>query len=144
MSRIVARPSWAFLPLLGLALLSCSSSETVDRQSKLAASTAQAAVLMTDAWLSGAAPSPYAFSALQSFAETLADATRSVQSAPVHDPLKRDALAVAVSRLSNAANRAKGAVEAKQPTQVGQAERELRAAQGDLAAAYRQYVSPHR
>ncbi|TPI32710.1 hypothetical protein FJ414_21880 [Mesorhizobium sp. B3-1-6] len=142
--RTVARPSRAFLPLLALALASCSSSETVDQQSKLAASTAQAAVLVSDAWLSGAAPSHYASSALQSFAETLADAGRQVESASPSDRGKRDALAAAVSRLSNAARRAKDAVEAGQDAQVGQAQQELRAAQGDLATAYRNYFSPKR
>ncbi|TPI57591.1 MULTISPECIES: hypothetical protein [unclassified Mesorhizobium] len=144
MLRTVARPSRAFLPLLALALASCSSSETVDQQSKLAASTAQAAVLVSDAWLSGAAPSHYASSALQSFAETLADAGRQVESASPSDRGKRDALAAAVSRLSNAARRAKDAVEAGQDAQVGQAQQELRAAQGDLATAYRNYFSPKR
>ncbi|TPJ37069.1 hypothetical protein [Mesorhizobium sp. B2-8-3] len=142
--RTVARPSRAFLPLLALALASCSSSETVDQQSKLAASTAQAAVLGSDAWLSGAAPSHYASSALQSFAETLADAGRQVESASPSDRGKRDALAAAVSRLSNAARRAKDAVEAGQDAQLGQAQQELRAAQGDLATAYRNYFSPKR
>ncbi|TPI36897.1 hypothetical protein FJW07_20165 [Mesorhizobium sp. B3-1-9] len=144
MLRTVARPSRAFLPLLALALASCSSSETVDQQSKLAASTAQAAVLVSDAWLSGAAPSHYASSALQSFAETLADAGRQVESASPSDRGKQDALAAAVSRLSNAARRAKDAVEAGQDAQVGQAQQELRAAQGDLATAYRNYFSPKR
>lgn len=140
----VAPPSRAFLPLLALALASCSSSETVDEQSKLAASTAQAAVLVSDAWLSGAAPSRYASSALQSFAETLADASRQVGSAATGEPTKRDTLAAAVSRLSNAAKRAKDAVEAGQHAEAGEAQQELRAAQGDLAAAYRQYFSPDR
>lgn len=140
----VAPPSRAFLPLLALALASCSSSETVDEQSKLAASTAQAAVLVSDAWLSGAAPSRYASSALQSFAETLADASRQVGSAATGEPTKRDTLAAAVSRLSNAARRAEGAVDAEQHAQAGEAQKELRAAQDDLAAAYRQYFSPDR
>ncbi|CDX45015.1 conserved exported hypothetical protein [Mesorhizobium plurifarium] len=144
MLRAVAWPSRAFLPLLALALASCSSSETVDQQSKLAASTAQAAVLVSDAWLSGAAPSHYASSALQSFAETLADAGRQVESAPLSDKAKRDALAETVNRLSNAAKRAKDAVEAEQHAQAGQALQELRAAQGDLANGYRQYFSPDR
>jgi hypothetical protein len=144
MLRTVARPSRAFLPLLMLALASCSSSETVDQQSKLAASTAQAAALVSDAWLSGAAPSRYASSALQSFTETLADAGRQLESASVSDPAKRDPLAAAASRLSNAAKRAKDAVEAEQHAQAGQALQELRAAQGDLATAYRQYFSPDR
>ncbi|TPI85439.1 hypothetical protein [Mesorhizobium sp. B2-8-9] len=141
MLRTVARPSRAFLPLLALALASCSSSETIDQQSKRAASTAQAAVLLSDAWLSGAAPSHYASSALQTFAETLADAGRQVESASPSDRGKRDSLAAAVTRLSNAARRAKDAVEAEQDAQVGQAQQELRAAQGDLAAAYRQYFA---
>ncbi|UCI10525.1 hypothetical protein [Mesorhizobium sp. B1-1-8] len=144
MLRTVARPSRTFLPLLALALASCSSSETVDQQSKLAASTGQAAVLMSDAWLSGAAPSRYASSALQSFAETLVAAGRQVESTSSSDPAKRDALAAAISRLSNAANRAKGAVEAEQHAQAGQAQQELLAAQGDLATAYRRYFSPER
>ncbi|TIR26291.1 MAG: hypothetical protein E5X34_05430 [Mesorhizobium sp.] len=144
MLRTVARPCRAFLPLLALAVASCSSSETVDQQSKLAASTAQAAVLVSDAWLSGAAPSRYASSALQSFAETLADASRQVGSAATGEPTKRDTLAAAVSRLSNAAKRAKDAVEAGQHAGASQAQQELRAAQGDLAAAYRQYFSPGR
>ncbi|TPJ74684.1 hypothetical protein [Mesorhizobium sp. B2-7-1] len=144
MLRTLARPSWAFLPLLALALASCSSSETVDQQSKLAASTAQAAVLVSDVWLSGAAPSRYASSALRSFAETLAVAGRQVESASPSDHAKRDALAAAISRLSNAAERAKSAVEAEQHAQAGQAQQELRAAQGDLATAYRNYFSPER
>jgi hypothetical protein len=144
MSHTVARPSRAFLPLLALAVASCSSSETVDEQSKLAASAAQAAVLVSDAWLSGAAPSGYASSALQSFAETLADTGRQVQSAFPSDQAKRDALAAALGRLSNAAIRIKDAVETEQPVKAGQARQELRAAQGDLATAYRQYFSPGR
>ncbi|RWL81263.1 MAG: hypothetical protein EOR67_13280 [Mesorhizobium sp.] len=140
----VAPPSRAFLPLLALALASCSSSETVDEQSKLAASTAQSVALVSDAWLAGAAPSRYASSALQSFAETLDDAGRQVQSASPSDRAKRDALAEALSRLSNAAKRAKDAVEAGQHAEAGEAQQELRAAQGDLAAAYRQYFSPDR
>ncbi|MBZ9733645.1 hypothetical protein LB534_03335 [Mesorhizobium sp. CA18] len=140
MLRTVARPSRAFLPLLALALASCSSSETIDQQSKLAASTAQAAVLVSGAWLSGAAPSHYASSALQTFAETLA-AGRQVESASPSDRGKRDSLVAAVTRLSNAARRAKDAVEAEQDAQVGQAQQELRAAQGDLAVAYRQYFA---
>ncbi|MBZ9860314.1 hypothetical protein [Mesorhizobium sp. CA12] len=138
MSRTVARPSRAFLPLLALA--SCSSSKTIDQQSKRAASTAQAAVLLSDAWLSGAAPSHCASSALQTFAETLA-AGQQVESASPSDRGKRDSLAAAVTRLSNAARRAKDAVEAEQDAQVGQAQQELRAAQGDLAVAYRQYFA---
>lgn len=144
MLRTIARPSRVFLPLLALALASCSSTETVDQQSKLAASTAQAAVLVCDAWLSGAAPSHYASSALQSFAETLADAGRQVQSASPSDRAKRDALAEALSRLSNAAKRTKDAVEAEQHARADQAQQELRAAQGDLATAYRNYFSPER
>lgn len=144
MLRTIARPSRVFLPLLALALASCSSTETVDQQSKLAASTAQAAVLVCDAWLSGAAPSRYASSALQSFAETLADAGRQVQSASPSDQAKRDVLAAAVGRLSNAAEQAKSAVEAEQHAQAGQAQQQLRAAQGDLATAYRNYFSPQR
>ncbi|RUW99241.1 hypothetical protein EOA27_35765 [Mesorhizobium sp. M2A.F.Ca.ET.037.01.1.1] len=144
MLRTVARPCRASLPLLALALASCSSSETVDQQSKLAASTVQSAVMVSDAWLAGAAPSRYASSALQSFAETLADAGRQVQSASPSDQAKRDALAEALSRLSNAARRAKDAVEAGQHAEASQAQQELRAAQGDLAAAYRQYFSPGR
>ncbi|MEI9405347.1 hypothetical protein [Mesorhizobium argentiipisi] len=134
----------ALLQVLAPMLASCSSSETVDQQSKLAASTAQAAVLVSDAWTSGAAPSHYASSALQSFAETLADAGRQVESAAASDPAKRDALAAAASRLSNAAKRAKDAVHAEQHAQVGQAQQELRAAQGDLATAYRNYFAPQR
>ncbi|WP_224543550.1 hypothetical protein [Mesorhizobium sp. CA16] len=99
MSRTVARPSRAFLPLLALA--SCSSSKTIDQQAKRAASTAQAEVLLSDAWLSGAAPSHYASSALQTFAETLA-AGRQVESASPSDRGKRDSLVAAVTRLSNA------------------------------------------
>lgn len=144
MLRTVAWQSWTFLPVLALAVASCSSSETVDQQSKLAASTAQAAVLVNDAWLAGAAPSRYASSALQSFAETLADAGRQVESASPSDKAKRDAVAEALSRLSDAAKRAKSAVEAEQHAQAGQAQQELRAAQGDLATAYRQYFSPGR
>ncbi|AZO18813.1 hypothetical protein EJ069_31740 [Mesorhizobium sp. M2A.F.Ca.ET.043.05.1.1] len=101
-------------------------------------------MLVSDAWLAGAAPSPYASSALQSFAETLDDAGRQVQSASPSDQAKRDALAEAFSRLSNAARRAKDAVEAGQHAGAGEAQQELRAAQGDLAAAYRQYFSPGR
>ncbi|MBZ9846934.1 hypothetical protein LB565_02900 [Mesorhizobium sp. CA14] len=143
MSSIAWR-SLALLQVLAPMLASCSSSETIDQQSKLAASSAQAAVLVSDAWLSGAAPTHYASSALQSFAGTLDEAGRQVESASASDPAKRDALAAAVSRLSNAAKRAKGAVEAAQHAQVGQAQQELRAAQGDLATAYRNYVSPER
>ncbi|WP_292328668.1 hypothetical protein, partial [Mesorhizobium sp.] len=101
-------------------------------------------VLVSDAWLAGAAPSRYASSALQSFAETLDDAGRQVQSASPSDRAKRDALAEVLSRLSNAARRAKDAVEAGQYAGASQAQQELRAAQGDLAAAYRQYFSPGR
>ncbi|TIU94300.1 MAG: hypothetical protein E5W04_32835, partial [Mesorhizobium sp.] len=78
--RSIARRKLPLLQVLALTLASCSSSETVEQQSKRAASTAQAAVLVTDAWLSGAAPSHYASFALQSFAETLADAGRQVES----------------------------------------------------------------
>ncbi|TGS19160.1 hypothetical protein EN852_002215 [Mesorhizobium sp. M2E.F.Ca.ET.209.01.1.1] len=144
MLRTVARPCRVFLPLLALAVASCSSSETVDQQSKLAASTAQAAVLVSDAWLAGAAPSRYASSALQSFAKTLADAGRQVESVSPSDEAKRDELAKALSRLSNAAKQAKNAVEAEQHAEAAQAQQELRAAQGDLATAYRQYFSPGR
>ncbi|MBZ9883689.1 hypothetical protein LB535_15135 [Mesorhizobium sp. CA10] len=144
MLRTVARPCRVFLPLLALAVASCSSSETVDQQAKLAASTAQAAVLVSDAWLAGAAPSRYASSALQSFAETLADSGRQVESASPSDEAKRDALAKALSRLSTAAKRAKNAVEAGRHAEAGEAQQELRAAQGDLATAYRNYFSPGR
>ncbi|MBZ9761219.1 hypothetical protein LB553_10060 [Mesorhizobium sp. CA8] len=134
----------ALLQVLALMLASCSSSETVDQQSKLAASTAQAAVLVSDAWLSGAAPAHYASAALQSFAGTLDEAGQQVESASPSDRTKRDALAAAVSRLSNAAKRAKDAVEAEQHAQVGQAQQELRVAQRDLATAYRNYFLPQR
>ncbi|RWL50225.1 MAG: hypothetical protein EOR60_02385 [Mesorhizobium sp.] len=144
MLRTVARPCRVFLPLLALAVASCSSSETVDQQSKLAASTAQAAVLVGDAWLAGAAPSRYASSALQSFAETFVDAVRQVESVSPSDEAKRDELAKALSRLSNAAKQAKNAVEAEQHAEAAQVQQELRAAQGDLATAYRQYFSPGR
>lgn len=133
--------SLLLLHVLALALAACSSSETVEQQSKLAASTAQAAVLVSDAWLLDAAPSHYTSSALQSFAETLADAGRQVESASPSDRAKRDALAAALSRLSNAAKRTKDAVEAEQHAQVGQARQDLRAAQADLAAAYRRYFA---
>jgi hypothetical protein len=46
--------------------------------------------------------------------------------------------------LSNAAKRAEGAVDAEQHAQAGEAQKELRAAQDDLATAYRQYFSPDR
>jgi len=134
----------AFLPLLLLALTSCSSSETAEQQIKLASSTAQAAVMVTDAWLSGAAPPRYASSALQSFTETLADAGRQVQSVSPSDPARREAVSTALGRLSSAAKRAQTAVEAEQHAQAGQAQRELRTAQSDLATAYRQYFSPDR
>ncbi|TIR86248.1 MAG: hypothetical protein E5X19_26590 [Mesorhizobium sp.] len=126
--------------MLALTLASCSSSETVEQQSKRAASTAQAAVLVTDAWLSGAAPSHYASSALQSFAETLADAGRQVESASPSDPATRDTLKAAISRLSTAAS----GVEAGQQAQASRARNELRAAQADLATAYRGYFAPQR
>ncbi|AEH90905.1 MULTISPECIES: hypothetical protein [Mesorhizobium] len=140
----VIRLSRACLPLLLLALTSCSSSDTAEQQTELASSTAQAAAMVTDAWLSGAAPSCYASSALLSFAETLADAARQVQSASPSDPAKRDALSTAFSRLSNAANRAASAVKTEHHAQADQAQQELRAAQGDLAKAYSEYFAPQR
>ncbi|PBC03784.1 hypothetical protein CK220_14670 [Mesorhizobium sp. WSM3860] len=130
--------------MLALTLASCSSSETIEQQSKLAASTAEAAVRVTDAWLSGAAPSHYASSALRSFAETLAGSGRQVESASPSDPAKRDKLKAAVSRLSTAASGAETAVEAEQQAQASRARNELRAAQVDLATAYRDYFAPQR
>ncbi|CDX21515.1 conserved exported hypothetical protein [Mesorhizobium sp. ORS 3324] len=138
-------PRNVLLPqVLALALASCSSSETVEQQSKLAASTAQAAALVTDAWLSGAAPSHYASAALQSFAGTLDEAGRQVGSASTSDNAKRDALKAAVGRLLNVTSRAGIAVKAKQQPQASQARQDFRAAQADLATAYRQYFSPQR
>ncbi|WP_143749093.1 hypothetical protein [Mesorhizobium sp. WSM3868] len=142
--RSIARRKLPLLQVLALTLASCSSSETVEQQSKRAASIAQAAVLVTDAWLSGAAPSHYASSALQSFAGTLADAGRQVESASPSDPAKRDTLKAAVSRLSTAASGVESAVEAEQRAQASQARNELRAAQADLATAYRGYFAPQR
>lgn len=142
--RSVAWRSRLFLQVLALALASCSSSETVEQQSKLAASTGKAAVLVTDAWLSDAAPSHYASAALQSFAKTIADAGRRVKSASPSNPANRDRLKAAVSRLSNAARRAKSAVEAAEHAQASQARDELSAAQADLATAYRDYFAPQR
>ncbi|RWM24636.1 hypothetical protein [Mesorhizobium sp.] len=144
---VLSSIDWRSLPLLqvlALVLASCSSSETVEQQSKLAASTAEAAVLVTDAWLSGAAPSHYASAALQSFAGTLGDAGRQVESASSSDPAKRDALKSSLSQLSNAASRAESAVKAEQRAQAAQAVQELRAGQADLATAYRQYFAPRR
>ncbi|MDG4882767.1 hypothetical protein P9236_15590 [Mesorhizobium sp. WSM4884] len=97
--------------------------------------------MVTDAWLSGAAPSHYASAALQSFAGTLDDAGRQVQSAPSSDNARRDALKAAVGRLSNAAARAGRAVKAEQQTQARQARQDLRTAQADLATSYRQYFA---
>ncbi|RWC26388.1 hypothetical protein [Mesorhizobium sp.] len=138
----VIRLGRAFLPLLAVALTSCSSSETVEKQTKLAGSTAQAAVMVADAWLSDAAPSRYASSALQSFAEILADADQQLQSATPSDPARRDAVSRAVGRLSNAANQAASAVRTKQHAQASQAQQELRAAQADLVKAYSEYFGP--
>ncbi|MBZ9841510.1 hypothetical protein [Mesorhizobium sp. CA5] len=140
MSSIAWR-SLLLFPVLALALASCSSSETVEQQSKLAASTGEAAVLVINAWLSGAAPPHYASAALQSFAGTLGDADRQVQSAPSSDIAKRDALKSAVGRLTIAAAAAERAVKAEQQIQARQARQDLRAAQADLAAAYRQYFA---
>ncbi|WFP75474.1 hypothetical protein [Mesorhizobium sp. WSM4906] len=129
------------LQVLALALASCSSSDTIEQQSKLAASTAEAAVLVTDSWLSGAAPSHYASAALQSFAGTLGDAGRQVQSASSSDTGRRDAVKAAVGRLSIAATGVERAVKAEQQAQASQARQDLRAAQADLVTAYRQYLA---
>ncbi|TIQ37055.1 MAG: hypothetical protein E5X48_06660 [Mesorhizobium sp.] len=140
--RSIVRRTRLFLLVLALALASCSSSESVEEQSKLAGSTAQAAVLVSEAWLSGAAPSHYASAALQSFAETFEVAALQVETSPSSDPAKRQALREAFIRLSIAARRAERAVETEQQAQASQARHEILAARADLAAAYRDYFAP--
>ncbi|WP_131802938.1 hypothetical protein [Mesorhizobium sp. ORS 3428] len=142
MSSIVWR-SLPVLHVLALVLASCSSSETVE-QSRRGASTAESAKLVTDVWLSGAAPSHYASAGLQLFGRTLVDARRRVESSSSSEIAKRDTMGTAVSRLFNAASRAESAFQAGQPVQANQARQELRAAQADLATAYRDYFTPQR
>ncbi|WP_246689019.1 MULTISPECIES: divalent metal cation transporter [unclassified Mesorhizobium] len=55
-------------------------------------------MLLSDAWLSGAAPSRYASSVLKFFAKTLADPGRQVESAFQSDRAKRDGLAEALTQ----------------------------------------------
>ncbi|PBB84888.1 MULTISPECIES: hypothetical protein [unclassified Mesorhizobium] len=138
----VARAIRLALPLAALA--SCSSSETIDQQSKLAASTAQSAVLVTDAWIAGAAPSPYAKAALQSFAETLGECDRQVRSVSSPDAAQPTDLTAGMRRLSEAAGRAGTAVSADERAQAGQARQDLQAAQSRLGEAYAAYFAPQR
>ncbi|WP_095091514.1 hypothetical protein [Mesorhizobium sophorae] len=125
-----------------LALAACSSSEPIEQQSKIAASASQTAAMVVDAWAAGAVPSHYASATLQSTAETLANASRQMQSEDSPESPERHDVITAMGRLSAAATHAQVGVVAGNPRQVSHALQELRTAASDLAAAHARYSPP--
>lgn len=118
------------LSLLGLA--ACSSSQPIEKQSKIAASASQTATMVVDAWAAGAAPSDYASATLQSTDEILAAVGRQIQS---DNSLQARGVITAIGQLSAATRQAQAGVEAGNPRRVSQALQDLRMATADLAAA---------
>jgi hypothetical protein len=124
------------LTLLGLA--ACSSSDPIEKQSTIAASASQTAVMVVDAWAAGTAPAAYASATLQSTAEILSQAGRQMQS--VSSSQGRGVM-TAIGQLSAAASRGQAGVDAGNPRQVSQALQDLRKAATDLAA-YAKHIAP--
>lgn len=125
-----------------LALAACSSSESIEHQSKIATSASQTAAMVVDAWAAGAVPSQYTSATLESTAETLAKASRQMQSEDSPESPERHDVIAAIGRLSAAATHVQAGVVAGNPRQVTQALQELRTAATDLAAADAQYSPP--
>lgn len=125
-----------------LAVTACSSSDSTDQQTKIAASASQTIVLVLDSWATGAVPSHYASATLQSTADMLAEASQQMQSGSSPETPERRGVITAVGRLSAAARRAQAGVVAGNPRQVRGALQELETAATDLAAARARDVAP--
>ncbi|MER9232983.1 hypothetical protein NKI56_12935 [Mesorhizobium sp. M0622] len=123
-------------------LTACSPSDQIEQQSKTAASAAQTASLVLDAWASGAAPSKYTSRTLQSVGKTLADAGAQIQSAKSPEASEQAGLTAAVGQLSTAVTRAATAVQDGNRPGVEQAQQDLRAATAALNASQSKYFAP--
>ncbi|MER9454620.1 hypothetical protein [Mesorhizobium sp. M0478] len=133
---------WLCLLLILAGLAGCSSSNQVAQQSRTAASAAQTVSMVLDAWVEGAAPSPYATAALHSVGKTLADVEAQIRSAETPEPAGRAGLTAAVNSLSVAVAHAEAGLRVDNRTEVKSAQQDLRAAMRSLAAAYTSAFGP--
>lgn len=129
------------LLLLGISA-GCSSSDRIEQQSQTAASAAQTASRVLDAWTSGAAPFAYTAGTLQSVGKTLADAEAQIRSAETAEPAEQAALATAVKDLSVAVAHAGAGLQAGNRAGVQKAKQDLQLASRSLATAYAKYFAP--
>ncbi|MBZ9891614.1 hypothetical protein LB559_27185 [Mesorhizobium sp. BR1-1-3] len=120
----------------------CSSSDEIEQQSRTAASAAQTASMLLDAWMGGAAPTAYTVDTLQSIGKTLADVGAQIRSAETSEPTEQASLTKAVNDLSVAVTRAEAGLQADDRLEVQDAQQDLRLASRSLAAAYAKYFAP--
>lgn len=121
--------------LIATTLTACTSStDQVYQQSRTAASAAQTASMVLEAWLAGAAPRNYTSLTLQSVSHIWSDAEAQIRSAGSPEGSDRAELIKAIEQLSSAAARAQTGLRDRDRGKVEQAERDLRRAATTLGA----------